>query len=633
MTIQLKNVIKILSLVLYLIAFGNIYAYSVSGNVYTEDSAVENALVIFNDDANNSYSTITDSLGNFFLYVGSTAIETENEVITNFELEQNYPNPFAKTTTIPYKLDENSNVNISIYDLLGRKVRQFNAGRQSIGSHKVNWDGCNEIGKKVATGIYFCKLQVGNQLKIKKIAFNASGTGVISLPQSLTTNFSETNVARTESLLSDKYSVIVKNAENTLPYITEMQIDNIIINRDTVMNISADAISVAEVYTDTLEQFIRGFGAANILPWRSDMTDDEIETAFGTDDGELGFSMLRLRLPSDNSSESFSQQVSTAKKASDMGVLIFSSPWSPPASMKSNNNTTGGYLLEENYQDYADYLNEYVDYMEDNGVPIYAVSVQNEPDIEVSYESCDWTAEQMTKFMAENAGTIKTKVIAPESYQFRRVMSDPILNDTVACENLDIVGAHIYGGGLSAYPLAEEKGKEIWMTEHLSGEKDTEATKVWDWAMSAGVEINNCMHAGYNAYVWWYIVRFYGPISDGEYNSGNKGEVTKKGFVMSQFSRFIRPGYYRVQTQKYVQRNVYMSAYTNDEGKIVLVLINKSSLSVDQAIRIDNGLSAVFKNYITSETKDCEKGESINMIKGNLLITLEPSSVTTLVSE
>jgi len=73
----------------------------------------------------------------------------------------------------------------------------------------------------------------------------------------------------------------------------------------------------------------------------------------------------------------------------------------------------------------------------------------------------------MLKFMKENAPAVGTKVMAPESFQFNRNLSDPILNDPVAAANLNIVAGHIYGGGLIAYPLAKQKGKEVWMTEYL----------------------------------------------------------------------------------------------------------------------------------------------------------------------
>jgi glucuronoarabinoxylan endo-1,4-beta-xylanase len=425
------------------------------------------------------------------------------------------------------------------------------------------------------------------------------------------------------------FNVLIENLAFTYPQIISNQFEAISVQSDTTLNFSVTKIPEAVVNMDSVLQYIRGFGAANIMSWRPDMTDSEIQTAFGTGDGQLGFSMLRLRLPSGTGWD-FSVQVATAKKAYDLGVLVFASPWSPPASLKSNNSTTGGYLLESHYQDFVDHLNSFIDYMADNGVSLYAVSVQNEPDIEVSYESCDYTPDQMKNFMANYAGGIKTKVIAPESFQFRKNMSDPILNDSAACANLDIVGGHIYGGGLESYPLAEEKGKEIWMTEHLTN--DDIFPMPWSEALAVGTEINDCMTAGMSAYIWWYIVRFYGPISDGDHN-GAKGSVTKKGYVMSQFSRFIRPGYHRVFCNKTPQRGVAVSSYKNDDGKLVIVAINQASSALKQVFKIEHGNPDVFIPYTTAETKNCVRADSIAMINGSFTVTLEASSITTFISD
>ena len=231
-----------------------------------------------------------------------------------------------------------------------------------------------------------------------------------------------------------------------------------------VSSIMAQSPSVTQdsestINLDSTKQVIRGFGAANIVNWRPDMSPAEIEKAFGTGEGQLGFSILRLRIPPQQNQ--WDINLPSAKAAHSLGVKVFASPWSPPANMKTNNSTVGGRLKDDSYADFAQYLNDFSEYMADNGAPLYAVSVQNEPDIEVGYESCDYTPDQMLRFVRDYTDSIDTRLIAPESYQFRRVMSDPLLNDSVAASNFDIVGAHIYGGGLSPYPLAEEKGKEV----------------------------------------------------------------------------------------------------------------------------------------------------------------------------
>jgi glucuronoarabinoxylan endo-1,4-beta-xylanase len=379
---------------------------------------------------------------------------------------------------------------------------------------------------------------------------------------------------------------------------------------------------------DSTHQVIRGFGAANILPWRDTMTTAEINTAFGTEDGQIGFSILRLRVPYEQSE--FNINVSNAPAAHALGVTLIASPWSPPPAMKSNNDPVGGYLLSANYDDYAEHLDSFVTYMAANDAPIYSVSVQNEPDWPVTYESCNWSALQMRNFMQDNAPSIGSRVMAPESYQFRREMSDPILNDATACANLDMVAGHIYGGGLSPYPLAVEKGKEIWMTEHYT--ESGHSGNDWPLALDVGTEIHDVMIAGMSAYVWWYIVRYYGPIADGTY--APKGTVTKRGWIMSQFARFIRPGYLRVQCDDNPQSDVFVSAYRDSiSSKVVIVAINTSFWQdKNQTFVFQNGDVGIVIPYVTSETEDCSEGSSIVLTGDSLFnVTLDAESVTTFV--
>jgi glucuronoarabinoxylan endo-1,4-beta-xylanase len=389
--------------------------------------------------------------------------------------------------------------------------------------------------------------------------------------------------------------------------------------------LNAQNISDAVIYLDSTQQVIRGFGAANIRPWRPDMTPDEIQKAFGTGPGEIGFSILRLRVPP--STNEFSLSVPTAQAAHSMGVTITASPWSPPPRMKTNNNVVGGRLIETLYADYAAHLKSFVDYLADNNVPLHSISVQNEPDIQVTYESCDWNASEMVTFVKDHGASVGTKLIAPESYNFNPTIANAILNDSSAAANVDIIGGHIYGGGLAPYPLAAEKGKELWMTEHLV--LDTS----WAAVLGTGKEINDVMLAGMNAYIWWYLVRFYGPISDGEGHIP-KGEVTKRGYVMSHFSRFIRPGYERVYTRPILRSTVSVSAY-RDDFRLVIVAVNTGSSPREQKFIIPDrpGAGAIITPYVTTKTKNVSRESDIVMLDGSFTVTLEESSITTFVAE
>ncbi|MDZ7288770.1 MAG: T9SS type A sorting domain-containing protein [candidate division KSB1 bacterium] len=610
----------------------NAQTLSVQGKVTASRFAVQNAAVTFIDNADTTikFSTLTDATG--FYRIGlTTSVEFNiNDLPDKFALGQSYPNPFSSSTVIPYQLKRNSTVRVTIYDILGREVRKFFVGSQAAGSHNMLWDGRDNFGKRVASGIYFYKLQAGDESRVGKMIFDSGGGGSASLSPTFFSPLPKVNKAEGQHIQGGTYSVRIENTGNIFPIIISQQVDNVPVRNDTTINFSVNSIATTVVNLDSVHQIIRGFGAANILQWRPDMTDSEIATAFGTGEGQLGLTILRLRIQPDRNQ--WGINVPTAKKAHDMGALIIASPWSPPASLKTNNNLVDGELREDAYDDYAAHLNSFAEFMANNGVPIYAISVQNEPDVNVTYESCDWNPNQMLKFMKENASAIGTRVMAPESFQFRRAMSDPILNDPVACANLAIVAGHIYGGGLARYPLAEEKGKEVWMTEHLSGE--TSQANDWSWCLPVAKEINDVMQAGMSAYVWWYIVRFYGPISDGERNCGTKGEATKKGYVMSQYSRFVRPGYYRVDSQSWpATGNVFVTAYKDSSSsKVVLVALNTGSTPLNVAFRIQHGAVNNFSTYTTSVSKNVVRGDDVRVVGNCFMYNLEASSITTFVS-
>lgn len=368
-------------------------------------------------------------------------------------------------------------------------------------------------------------------------------------------------------------------------------------------------------------QNISGFGGVNMPDWIDDLTDDQVDKAFGNAPGEIGLNILRIKAPNTNSI--FDMQIPAAKRAISNGAIIMASPWSPPASMKSNNSTVGGYLNPASYGAFADYLLDFADFMETNGAPLYAISIQNEPDVTVSYESCDYTPTQMLNFIKEQGAKFDSvKVIVSESFHFDKAQTDPILNDAEAVQHVDIIGGHIYGGGLSDYPLARSKSKEVWMTEHYT--ESGHSANDWPLALNVGTEIHNCMTANYNAYIWWYVRRFYGLL-------GDDGNITKRGYVMSQFSKFVRPGYTRVGVLPSTTSNVDISAYKTD-STLVIVAVNRNTSETVLDFEIQNGIVDSLTKYTTSGTKNIENGGKIGVTGGSLSTSLDAQSITTFTS-
>lgn len=356
----------------------------------------------------------------------------------------------------------------------------------------------------------------------------------------------------------------------------------------------------ANVNLSSVRQEIRGFGGMNFPRWIPDLTNDQIDKAFGNGSGQIGLTILRVSVAPN--SNDWSLEVPAAQRARSHGAIILGTPWSPPASMKTNNSTIQGELRTDAYDDYAAYLSDFANYMSSNGASLYAISVQNEPDWLPDYESCGWSYTQMYNFVRYYAGSIPTRVLAAEALGFNKAYTDPILNDAAAAANLDIVGGHLYGSSPSDYPLARNQGKEIWMTEHYTS-SNVDANS-WPDALGVGKEVNDCMINNFNAYIWWYIRRSYGMLDE-------NGNVTKRGYVMSHFSKFVRPGFNRVDATVSPTSGVNISSYT-DGNSVVIVAINQNSSSRTITYNFSGGAVNNITKYVTTSGSNVSNAGSVS---------------------
>jgi O-glycosyl hydrolase len=383
------------------------------------------------------------------------------------------------------------------------------------------------------------------------------------------------------------------------------------------------AVVEAQVTTIDLasqQQYIRGFGGMNFPRWAAgDLGASNIDKAFGAGDGQIGLTVLRIDIPP--SSAQWSGEIATAVGAKSHGAIVFASPWSPPASMKDNGSTIRGSLLPSSYDAFAAHLNSFCQFMASNGASLYAVSLQNEPDWLPDYESCGWTSSQFISFLTSSGPRVGNGIILAESASYDKALTDPILNDSVASSRFSILGTHIYGRVPSSYPLAESKGKELWMTEHIT---DTDSAHIWSGALKLAKEVNDCMAANFNEYTWWYIKRFYGLISE-------DGNVSKRGYAFSHFSRFVRPGYYRVGATANPVANVDVTAYKNGPS-VVIVALNRDATSKSITFAIQNGSVSGFTKYTTSESKNVNNEGSVIVSGDSCMVVLDALSITTLVS-
>ena len=253
--------------------------------------------------------------------------------------------------------------------------------------------------------------------------------------------------------------------------------------------------------------------------------------------------------------------------------------------------------------------------MKNQGVDLYAISVQNEPDY--ASEWTRWSTDETTDFLANYADKItSTRVMSPESFQYAPETASwvkdggkkyytKILNNQKAFANCDLFGTHFYGTQRAwmDFPALESCGKPIWMTEVYVPNSSSDAD-TWPEALDVAENIHNGMTVGnMSAYVWWYIRRSYGPMKE-------NGNISKRGYMMAQYSKFVRPGDVRIDATEQPTQNVFVSAYKNDADQVTIVAVNKTTSEYNQSFSMGSGesISGVTR-YRSSGSENLAKSE------------------------
>jgi O-glycosyl hydrolase len=425
----------------------------------------------------------------------------------------------------------------------------------------------------------------------------------------------------------------------------------------------------------TTYQTIRGFGGSTA--WLGQMP-QAVATALFSPTSGLGLSILRVRIDPEGSSTGggakgdpyetgewdYEAANGAEAVAANPKALVFATPWTPPATWKLNGTTTtvsgttfneafnssctegagycGGYLNPTNYAAYATYLEDFVSFFNTtNGFNLYAISMQNEPEENVSYESSVWTPQQMDTWVAGNASTItsdtySTKLIMPESDTFNPVDAATALSDPNAEGLISIIGGHIYGVQPAPYSIPSgDTPKEIWMTEF--GPLST-AALTWDEALTTyGESIHESMVTGeYNAYVWWGVFGdATGSCATAAGTCGlvdNSGNLMPMGEVMGQYSKFIQPGYVRASATASPVSGVFVSAYTNSSpAHYVIVAINSNTTAETLSFALSNGTVTSMTPYESTATSSLAAQTAVSVAGGQFTYTLPAQSIVTFV--
>jgi len=339
------------------------------------------------------------------------------------------------------------------------------------------------------------------------------------------------------------------------------------------------------INSSSKRQYVRGFGGMDI-PWGNffEISMEEYEKMYNPKTG-LGFNMIRIMIQpgipiqdsgglveedSDGDIEKTMDYYVNGggnrpfyyegvKLVNKYGGYVLASPWSPPMKWKTNNTTYGGgSLRKSNWHDYAGYLRDFAQHMSDKGAPIYAISIQNEPNFKASYEGCEWTDNEMRDFFVQEGHftTIPTSIAGyggGKATDFVLTMNGesanhPNINDR-AMDNedsraaIDVLGRHTYGNAQNRYAKAldVEPKKEVWMTEHNINSGNSSAyvnDSTWNyvWVFLNDVDLSIRLNDE-SAFIWWALKRFYSFIGEGQYGTV-EGAILPRGYAMSHYAKY-----------------------------------------------------------------------------------------------
>ena len=396
------------------------------------------------------------------------------------------------------------------------------------------------------------------------------------------------------------------------------------------------AASVIEVDPATRYQEIAGFGAA-ITDASAYLIENQMNAAqrsallqelFGRGEGGIGLSFTRLTIgASDFSREHYSfddmpagasdpelQLFSIAHNRADVlpvvkaalainpQLKVMASPWSAPGWMKSGDSLIKGTLKEGSYDVFARYLNRYVDAYRVEGVPIFALTLQNEPHFEPGdYPGMRVTPAQRAAFIGGHLGPLLAKH-NPQTqiFDWDHNWDEPgspaaVLADPQAARYVSAVAWHCYGGDVRAQSAVRDTWpkKDVWLTECSGGE----------WAKSFSdnlmyftrtLVIGGTRNWARGVLLWNLALdQNFGPHKGGckdcrgvvTIDSGT-GAVTRnvEYYALAHASRFVRPGARRIASSSGYD-NLDSVAFRNLDGSIALLMANSGKEARDFSVR------------------------------------------------
>lgn len=298
--------------------------------------------------------------------------------------------------------------------------------------------------------------------------------------------------------------------------------------------------------------------------------------------------------------------IKQAKKSAGGELTLYASPWSPPAFMKDNKNMLrGGKLLPEYFESWATYFTKFVKAYEKEGIPIWGVSVQNEPMAVQRWESCIYTAEEERDFLKNYLGPIMAKeglgdkkiIVWDHNRDLINHRANTILSDPEAAKYAWGVGFHWYETWAGGQPMFENVAKvqesfpttNLLFTEGCVEKFDSTKYQFWANAERYGRSMINDFNNGTVGWTDWNILLdetggpnhvqnfCFSPV----HADTRTGELifTPSYYYIGHFSKFIRPNAKRISTAA-SRSQLLSTSFLNADGKIATIVMNQSDMKI-----------------------------------------------------
>ena len=300
-------------------------------------------------------------------------------------------------------------------------------------------------------------------------------------------------------------------------------------------------------------------------------------------------------------------------------LTLFVSPWSPPGFMKSNNDMLhGGKLKPEYFQSWADYFAKFINAYEKAGIPVWGMTIQNEPMATQSWESCIYTADDERDFLKnflgptmQKAGLGDKKIIVWDHNRDLMVQrANVIFGDPEASKYAWGMGFHWYeswaGGDKmfdnvkivhEAYP-----DKNLMFTEGCPESFNPAMYNYWGLGEAYGRSMINDFNNGTVGWTDWNVLldETGGPNHVKNFCFAPVHADTKTGqliytnsyYYIGHISKFVRPGAKRIISSA-SRSQLITTAFINEDGKIAVIVMNQSNLKITYNLCIGHSAAEV----------------------------------------